>query len=250
MKKILTIILDGFGLRDEEQGNAIKAADMKCFNGLWEEYPHSTLSASEEAVGLHEGQFGNSEVGHMTIGAGRLIKQKDTILDEFFKGDLLENEKIQKLLLEKNKDIHLMGLCSDGNVHSRIDDFISMYNFLIKNGFSKIHFHLITDGRDTEAHQAYKYISQIEELIKKNRIGDIATICGRYYAMDRDNRFERTKKYYDLVTKGAGYRTDNINNTINDFYKNDITDEFLEPMLVNRNSLIKNKCDSVTETLS
>ena len=204
MKKILTIILDGFGLRDEEYGNAIHAAQMKTFNKLWEEYPHSTLTASEEAVGLKKGQFGNSETGHLTIGAGRLIKQNETLVDDFLNSNVLENEKFQELLNNKDKDIHLMGLCSDGNVHAGIDDFLKLYQILVKNDFHKIHFHLITDGRDTGIHDAYKYIFQIENEIKKNKIGDIATICGRYYAMDRDKNYDRTKVYYDLITKEKG----------------------------------------------
>lgn len=240
MKKILTIILDGFGLRQESRGNAIKAANMTCFNKLWEEYPHSELYASEEAVGLHEGQFGNSETGHTTIGAGRLVKQNETLVDEFLKSNVLENETFNKLLKSKNKDIHLMGLCSNGNVHSGIDDIIDFYNILVKNGFNKIHFHLITDGRDTGTKTAYRFISQIEEAIKEKRIGNIATICGRFYAMDRDKNYNRTKKYYDLATKGIGLTTIDIQKTINKMYEQDVTDEFLTPIVVDNNSLIKN----------
>ena len=240
MKKILTIILDGFGLRDEERGNAIKAADMKCFNKIWEEYPHSVLSASEEAVGLHEGQFGNSETGHMTIGAGRLIKQNETLVDEFLKSNVLENEVFSSMLINKDKDFHIMGLCSDGNVHAGIDDIINLYEILVKNGIKKIHFHLITDGRDTYMKSACKYISQIENVIKEHHIGNIATICGRYYAMDRDHHYDRTKRYYDLVTRGIGIKTNNINNTIEALYNKDITDEFMEPIILDASSCIKN----------
>ncbi len=240
MKKILTIILDGFGLRDELKGNAIKAADMEFFNSLWEEYPHSILTASEEAVGLKRGQFGNSETGHSTIGAGRLIKQNETLVDEFLNSNVLENANMQKLLQNKDKDIHLMGLCSDGNVHAGIDDFINLYKILVKNDCQKIHFHLITDGRDTDVHSAYSYISQIEKVIKEYKVGDIATICGRYYAMDRDKHYDRTKVYYDLVTDGIGIYTNNIDNAINNMYRKNITDEFLKPILINKNGLIKN----------
>ena len=204
MKKILTIILDGFGLREETHGNAIKAADMKCFNKIWEEYPHSVLDASEEKVGLQEGQFGNSEVGHLTIGAGRLIKQNPTLVSDFLKSNVLENENFNKLLMNKEKDIHLMGLCSDGNVHSNINYIIAFYKILVKNGFHNIHFHLITDGRDTGVHECLKYINMITDVIKENKVGDIATVCGRYYAMDRNKNYDRTKKYYDLVTSGIG----------------------------------------------
>ena len=240
MKKVLTIILDGFGLREEERGNAIKSANMLCFNKLWEEYPHSVLSASEEAVGLHEGQFGNSETGHTTIGAGRLIKQNETLVDDFLASNVSENETFKKLLLNKDKDIHIMGLCSDGNVHAGIDDFLKLHDILIKNGFTKVHYHLITDGRDTGVHSAYTYIKQIEDAIKNSKVGNIATICGRYYAMDRDKHYDRTRKYYELVTKGVGTNYNGIKKIISAMYEKGITDEFLNPIVVDPNSLIKN----------
>lgn len=239
MKKILTIVLDGFGMRDEVHGNAIKEADMQFFNKIWEEYPHALLKASEEAVGLNEGEFGNSETGHMTIGAGRLVKQHGTIVHELMDKNLLTNENFQKLLENKDKDVHLMGLCSDGHVHSSIEDILKFYKILVSNGFKKIHFHLITDGRDTGSMTAKKYIQMVIDAIAKNNVGDIATICGRYYAMDRDKNYDRTKKYYDLVTKGKGLKPTDLNETISNLYKKDITDEFLEPILINSRSLIK-----------
>ena len=240
MKKILTIIIDGFGIREEAHGNAIKDAEMSCFNRLWEEYPHSLLSASEEPVGLKPGQFGNSETGHQTIGAGRLLKQNETIVDDFLKSDINENETFQKLLLNKDKDIHLMGLCSDGNVHAGIDDMLKFYELLVKNDFKKIHFHLITDGRDTKINSAYGYIKQIENEIKKSKVGNIATICGRYYAMDRDNNYDRTKMYYNLVTKGAGITGLDIKSAIKYMYQLNVTDEFIKPIVLDDSSLIKN----------
>ena len=239
MKKILTIIIDGFGIREESKGNAIKDADMNTFNKIWDEYPHSLLEASGEAVGLREGEFGNSETGHMTIGAGRKVLQNESLVDEFLNSEVSENESFQKLLEKKDKDIHLMGLCSDGCVHADIRQFIKFYKILVNNGFKKIHFHLITDGRDTGIHESYKYISMIEEEIKKTNIGDISTICGRYYAMDRDKKYERTKEYYDLVTEGVGINYSNIKYVIDKLYEKNITDEFIKPILVNRN-LIKN----------
>lgn len=240
MKKILTIILDGFGYREDEYGNAIKAAQMEVFNKLWEEYPHSLLKASEEAVGLNEGQFGNSETGHQTIGAGRKILQNETLIDNLLENEILENEIFKELVEKKDKTIHLMGLCSDGNVHAGIDDVINMYELLVKNGFTKIYFHVITDGRDTDPHSSYKYINQIEDKINEYKIGNIATICGRYYAMDRDKNYDRTKSYYELVTKGVGYETNNIKNIIDRMYEKEITDEFLKPIIVNRAGIIKN----------
>lgn len=240
MKKILTIILDGFGYREELRGNAIKDANMECFNSLWKEYPHSLLEASGKYVGLQEGKFGNSETGHQTIGAGRLIKQHETLVDEFLNSNVLENEAFNKLLLNKEKDVHLMGLCSDGYVHSNINSIIKFYMLLVKNGFTKIHFHIITDGRDTGIHSALNYINYIEKAIKFYKVGSIATICGRYYAMDRDRRYDRTKRYYDLITRGIGIETNNIKAIINEMYDKKITDEFMEPIIINRDGIIKN----------
>ena len=231
MKKILTIIFDGFGYREEEKGNAVKAAHMNNFNELWQHYPHALLDASGQAVGLNDGQPGNSEVGHMTIGAGRILKQPEILVNEFLTNPDMESKVIQKLLTLKDKDIHIMGLCSDGNIHAGVDDFLGMYQFLVNNGLTKIHFHLITDGRDTDIHSSYKYIKMIKDKIAENNdVGNIATVCGRYYAMDRDENFDRTKIYYDLVVNGKGLSSLDVERTINKSYESGITDEFLKPI--------------------
>ena len=237
MKKILTIILDGFGYREEEKGNAILAAHMKTFTELWNKYPHALLEASEEAVGLSKGQAGNSEVGHMTIGAGRLLKQSEMLVNDFLKDPDMENANVIKLLENKDKDVHIMGLCSDGNIHAGVDDFLSMYKFLIDNGFTKIHFHLITDGRDTGVHDAMKYINMIKDIIIEYGVGDIVSICGRYYAMDRDENWDRTKAYYDLVVGGKGLSSINIEKSINSSYEKGITDEFIKPIICSKNTI-------------
>ena len=237
MKKILTIILDGFGYREEEKGNAILAAHMKTFTELWNKYPHALLEASEEAVGLSKGQAGNSEVGHMTIGAGRLLKQSEMLVNDFLKDPDMENANVIKLLENKDKDIHIMGLCSDGNIHAGVDDFLSMYKFLIDNGFTKIHFHLITDGRDTGVHDAMKYINMIKDIIIEYGVGDVVSICGRYYAMDRDENWDRTKAYYNLVVGGKGLSSINIEKSINSSYEKGITDEFIKPIICSKNTI-------------
>ena len=239
MKKILTIIFDGFGYREEEKGNAIKQAKMNNFNRIWNEYPHALLEASEEAVGLNKGQAGNSEVGHMTIGAGRVLKQSEILVNEFFENVDYENKNVAKLMEQKDKDVHIMGLCSDGNIHAGVDDFISMYKLLVNNGFKKIHFHLITDGRDTKVDVSYTFIKMISDLIREYGIGDIVSIAGRYYAMDRDENFDRTKLYYDLVTSGKGISSINIEKSINSSYANGVTDEFIKPIIASDN-VIKN----------
>ena len=240
VKKILTIIFDGFGIRDEELGNAVKAANMTNFNNLWKNYPHALLEASGSYVGLLDGQPGNSEVGHMTIGAGRILKQPEILVKDFLDNPNMEDKNMIKLLSMKDKDIHIMGLCSDGNIHASIDHFISMYKILVNNGFTKIHFHIITDGRDTKVNVSYKYIDMLKKVILENNgIGDIATVCGRYYAMDRDENWDRTKLYYDLVVHGKGVSSIDVEKSINSSYQNNITDEFIRPIKCSGN-LIKN----------
>lgn len=242
MKKILTIILDGFGMREEEYGNAIKLAKPTNFNNLWKQYPHSLLYASEEYVGLEHGQFGNSEVGHLTIGAGRKIKQPIDQMKEFINEKMLEDETYKEMIEQiktENKRVHIMGLFSDGKVHSDIKQIIKTYEHLVECGVKKIYFHIISDGRDTEPKRAKEFICMINEQIEKTGIGKIATICGRYFAMDRDHKWERTQKYYDLVTRGMGISTINAENTIEVLYGRGITDEFLEPILASTEGLIK-----------
>ena len=247
MKKILTIILDGFGYREEEEGNAIKAARMKNFESIWNNYPHTTIYASEEPIGLRKGQFGNSEIGHSTIGAGRIVKQNETLVDEFLE-NADDNLTFQMLIdytrSNPDKSVHLMGLCSDGLVHSDMEHFIKLYNRLVDNGVRNIYFHLITDGRDTATNSSYTYISKIEEVIKERETGSIATLCGRYYAMDRDKKWDRTKLYYDLITKAKGFKFDTPKEAIDASYNENITDEFIKPIIIDSNGVIKDN-DSV-----
>lgn len=242
MKKILTIILDGFGYREEEEGNAIKAAHMKNFDKVFREYPHTTIYASEEPIGLRKGQFGNSEIGHTTIGAGRIIHQNEKIVDELLE-NIDENLTYQMLIdytrSNPNQSVHLMGLCSDGLVHSDMQHFIKLYERLVDNGVHNIHFHLITDGRDTAVDSALSYINKINDAIKEREIGSISTICGRYFAMDRDQKWDRTKLYYDLVTKGKGEEYQSFTDALNSSYSSKITDEFIKPVILDKEGTIK-----------
>lgn len=242
MKKIITVILDGFGMRDEVIGNAVKQSVKSNFDNLWHTYPHSLLEASGPFVGLSEGQMGNSEVGHMAIGGGRLIKQKETLTNEMFANNDLENSELYKDAVEyaktNNKKIHLMILASDGGVHSEISHLIKFYEQLVKDGITKIYFHLITDGRDTDPKVSYRYVNQVKEAIKIFGVGKIATVCGRYYAMDRDNKWDRTKKYYDVIVRGNGVKTTGIMKTIQTCYEKGINDEYLPPILLDENGRI------------
>lgn len=242
MKKILMIILDGFGMRDEERGNAVKLANMEFFKSLWDNYPHSLLEASGEFVGLPDGQFGNSEVCHQVIGLGHKIKQKITIInDEVDSKNILNNITYNELV--NNLDmyqstLHLMGLVSDGGVHSHIGYMIKMIKLLKEQGIKKIVFHAITDGRDTFCRSSIKYIEEVDDLLKEEGIGYVGTICGRYYAMDRDNKWDRTKYYYDLIMDGHGYKIKDYKVAINNCYAKDVTDEFLPPMVIHDNTTI------------
>ena len=243
MKKVLTIILDGFGYREEEHGNAIKMANMENFNKLWEQYPHTTLFASEEHIGLKSGQFGNSEIGHMTIGAGRIIKSNNIVVDDFLDKEIANSEQFLDLIdnyHQNQKPIHIMGMLSDKDVHSNINHALKIFKLLKENEVKDIYFHIITDGRDTEVDVSCDYIKMLEDKIKEYGVGKIATVCGRYYAMDRDKKWDRTKKYYDLVTRGIGISSIDAKKSIKSSYDKKITDEFINPLLINKDGLIKN----------
>jgi 2,3-bisphosphoglycerate-independent phosphoglycerate mutase len=246
MKKILTIIMDGFGYSEESHGNAVRAANPKYFNNLWDNYPHALLYASEEPVGLLKGQFGNSEVGHMTIGAGRKLEQNIDRISNYLDDDIINDEKYIKLIdnvKQTNTRVHLMGLFSNGLVHSDMNHFLKLFDKLVSSGIKNIYFHLITDGRDTSTTSAYSFIEKLNAKINENKCGSIATICGRYYAMDRDNKVERTKIYYDLITKGVGNIVNDLKETLDKCYKQNITDEFMVPLIKDRNGII---CDGDT----
>lgn len=242
MKKILTIILDGFGYREEKHGNAILGANPVNFINLWNKYPHTTLYASEEYVGLAKDQFGNSEVGHTTIGAGRKILQNEVLIDQFLDEKVKENEQFLNMisyLKETEKTIHIMGLFSPGKVHADMDHFLKVLELLQEYDLKQINFHLITDGRDTQVDASYSFIEVLEKKIEKMSNVSISSICGRYFAMDRDNHWDRIRAYYDLICDGKGIKTDNIKTMITTCYDKKATDEFLPPILTEDYKKIK-----------
>ncbi len=244
MKKVIMVILDGFGLNDLENGNAIKAANMETFNNLFKEYPHSVLQASGEYVGLPDDQFGNSEVGHLTIGAGRRIKQDLLKANELLGSPSIEqNDKLIELVnhtINNNSTLHLCGLVSDGRVHSDIKYMKNILGHLKNMGVKKVKFHAITDGRDTKVDSSIGYLTELENVMKALNIGKISTVCGRYYAMDRDNKWERTKVYSDLLLKGVGIKIRTFKTGIEACYKKNLTDEFLPPLILDEDATIKN----------
>ncbi|MDD4187229.1 MAG: 2,3-bisphosphoglycerate-independent phosphoglycerate mutase [Bacilli bacterium] len=234
MKKILMVILDGFGLREQEKGNAVKLAKMEFFNKLWEDYPHSVLEASGEAVGLPNNQFGNSEVGHGAIGLGRKIKQRITVVkEEIASKKIYDNENLNELInhtITNDSCLHLMGLASDGGVHSDLDYILKLIPILKEKGVKKLAFHVITDGRDTSRTSSLKYINKLKAVFAENNLGVIASVCGRYYAMDRDNKYNRTGVYYNLLMGTSGLNIINLETAINNCYLKNIYDEHMPPL--------------------
>lgn len=228
MRPVLLCILDGVGIREEKLGNAFKNANTPNFDFLWENYPHTVLNASEEYVGLPKGQMGNSKVGHTNIGAGRIVYQSLELINKSFKNHEIDNnEKLLEIfsyVKKNNKKLHIMGLTSDGGIHSHIDHLNGIISIAQKHGLEdKIFIHAITDGRDTLYNSSYSYI---EKLKSQN----IASISGRYYAMDRDKRYERTNLYFDTIT-GNNITNMSIKDYINNSYANNETDEFIKPAL-------------------
>lgn len=238
MKKILTLIVDGLGISENEEGNALKNANMPNYQNLLEQYPHTELEASGESVGLREEQPGNEEIGYKTIGAGQIIRQRSSFMNEFVDKDSLATNVALKSAIEQAKKykstIHIMGLMSDGGISSNIKDTIKIIEFL-KEQDVKLAIDFIADGKDVEAKSALSYI----EMLEATNV-PIVSICGRYYAMDKDENWDRIKIYYDLVRNGVGLKVKEIPLALKNCYMRNITDEFLPPIIVEQNKNIKN----------
>jgi 2,3-bisphosphoglycerate-independent phosphoglycerate mutase len=205
---VVLLILDGFGYREEIEDNAIAQAKKPNWDKLWQEYPHTLINASEGHVGLPEGQMGNSEVGHLNIGAGRIVFQDfERINNEISSGEFNQNPVLVEAVStakQAGKALHIFGLLSDGGVHSHQDHIYAMIKMAAGQGLDKIYVHAFLDGRDTPPVSAKGYLQSLEDQIKKIGAGKIASICGRYYAMDRDKRWERVQPAYQLLTEGVG----------------------------------------------
>lgn len=243
-KKVLLLILDGVGVAPKSQGNAITLAQPQNLIKLWETYPSTYLEASGEAVGLVENTNGNSEVGHLTIGSGKIHYQNLLKINKAIKkGTFFSNNTFEKLLnhsLEKNSNIHLLGCLSDGSIHSHINHFFSVLEYLKEKDFqNKVFIHVFTDGRDTPQKSAKIYLELLEKKIAELGIGEIASICGRAYAMDRNNNLERTKKAFDLIVNGIGKKFDDWDKAIEHSYENGEIDEYIEPILISSEAKIK-----------
>lgn len=237
MKKILTLIIDGFGVREEEEGNAVKAAKMPNYEMLLSKYPHSLLDASGKAVGLPDGQAGNEVVGYETLAAGQILKQRSSYVHEFVDKDNLATNSAIKTAVEHVKKhrstLHIIGLMSDGGITSNIEDTIKIIEFL-KTQEIKIAVDFIADGKDVEPKSALKYI----EMIESTEV-PIVSVCGRYYALDDDKKWDRTKIYYELIRNGVGLKVKELPLALKNCYIRNITDEFLPPILVEPDKNIK-----------
>ena len=238
-KPILLTILDGCGLRDEKDGNAFENAFKPNFDKLMREFPHSKLNASGTYVGLPKGQMGNSEVGHMNIGAGRIVYQPLELINKSIEDkEFFQNEKILKVInhvKNNNSNLHIMGLLSDGGVHSHINHLKALIE-LSKMHEVNVYYHFFLDGRDVAPRSALEFIKEIEEL----NYGKVSTISGRYYSMDRDNNFDRLKKFYDALVYGEAPVFESAQEIIKKSYNKDISDEFVEPAIVNKMPLNDN----------
>ena len=240
MKPLLLCILDGVGIRPFTDGNALNDANTPNLDKLFNKYPYTTLEASGQAVGLPKGQMGNSEVGHMNIGTGRVPKQSLDIITEAIQNKKIKKNKEYKALIKHLKkhhsDLHVCGLISNGGIHSHINHLLGLIDILKAEPINNIYYHLFTDGRDTKPNESLKFINILEEKLNKTKAGSIATISGRYYAMDRDNRWDRIEKTYYQMTEITEEK--DIETTIKKNYEQNITDEFIPPF-THQNGIIK-----------
>ena len=235
-KPVMLMILDGFGIAPKSDGNAVEAAKKPNFDALVEKYPHTELQASGLEVGLPEGQMGNSEVGHLNIGAGRIIYQELTrITKEIKEGGFFKNESLNLAIenaKKNNSALHLMGLLSDGGVHSHIDHLKGLLQLAKKAELQNVYVHCFMDGRDVAPSSGKDFIVELENYMKEIGVGKIATVSGRYYAMDRDNRWERVELAYNAMVLGKGETATSAVEAIERSYHDNKTDEFVLPTVV------------------
>ncbi len=242
-KPVVLIIMDGWGLADASEGNAVSLAKTPNYDRLVKTYPHTTLKASGMSVGLPEGQMGNSEVGHMNIGGGRIVYQSLTRIHKAIDdGSFFENESYLdafKHVNNKQSKLHVMGLLSDGGVHSHIDHFKAMLDAAKKAGVKELFVHAYLDGRDVPPQSAITYIEELEAYMASINYGIIASVHGRYYAMDRDKNWGRTQLTYDILTRAKGKKADTAVQGVKASYNDGVVDEFVIPFMVNDDGVIK-----------
>lgn len=234
-KRSILIIMDGWGLGAVPESDAIQHANVPFVSSLYSKYPNTTLTTCGELVGLPDGQMGNSEVGHLNLGAGRIVYQELQRINVGIKnGSFQQNPQLLqsiKYAKENNKKLHLIGLVSDGGVHSHVKHIEAIIDLCKENGLEEVYIHAFTDGRDTDPKSGLGFITELESHLKTST-GKIATITGRYYAMDRDKRWERVKLAYDALVNGVGEMTTDATTAMKDCYANNITDEFIKPIII------------------
>jgi len=235
-KPTVLMILDGYGLNDETRGNAVAQANTPVMDQLMKEYPCVKGNTSGMAVGLPDGQMGNSEVGHLNMGAGRIVYQELTrITKEIQDGTFFENAALKKAMencKEKNSALHAYGLISDGGVHSHNTHLYGLLEMAKREGLSKVYVHCFLDGRDTPPASGKDFVQQLEDKMAEIGVGEVASVAGRYYAMDRDNNYDRVKLAYDALTKGEGLTAPSATEGIQNSYDKDETDEFVKPTVI------------------
>ena len=235
-KPTLLLILDGFGLNDNPEGNAIAMANTPNLDKLMKEYPFVKGNASGLAVGLPDGQMGNSEVGHMNMGAGRIVYQELTRITKSIEdGDFFENEALLDAVNNckaNDSALHMFGLVSDGGVHSHITHIYGLLELAKRHGLKKVYVHCFLDGRDTPPESGIDFVQQLEDKMKELGVGEIASLSGRYYAMDRDNNYDRVVIAYDALTKGEGQKASSAHEGMQQSYDNGKTDEFVVPTVI------------------
>ena len=250
MKPLVLCILDGVGIREESHGNAFLNAKTPNFDYLWNNYPHSLLQASGIDVGLPENQMGNSEVGHLNIGSGRIVYQPlQLINNKIIDSSFYKNKEILgafKHVKKHKSSLQIMGLLSDGGVHSHINHLFAILDMCKQNGIKTVYIHAFTDGRDTKANSALKYLEMLENKINEIGLGEIVTISGRYYAMDRDNRWDRIDKAYQAIVDGIGEQYSSFHEVIKHSYENNITDEFIVPSIINKRGIVEDNDAIIT----
>ncbi len=238
-KPVVLMVLDGYGLSSNPEGNAIAMAQTPVMDKLMKECPFVEGQASGMAVGLPDGQMGNSEVGHMNIGAGRIIYQDLTrITKAIDDGDFFQNEVLLQAMencKKNNSDLHLWGLLSDGGVHSHITHLYGLLEMAKKNGLSNVYVHAFLDGRDTPPASGKSFVEALQQKMDEIGVGKIASLSGRYYAMDRDNNWDRVEKAYNSLVKGEGVQATDAVQAMADSYANDVTDEFVLPTVIVEN---------------
>ena len=239
MKTDAIIIMDGFGLRADKRGNAIAEAGTPNLDAIMKKYPHTQIEASGKAVGLPAGQMGNSEVGHLNLGAGRVVYQDISLIDHAIEtGEFFKNEAFEIAInnvKKNNSALHLVGLTSDGGVHSHNTHLYGLLELAKREGVENVYVHCFLDGRDTSPTSGKGFIEALEAKMKEIGVGKIASICGRYYAMDRDNRWDRVEAAYKMLTLGDGVKADSAEAAITASYADDKTDEFVLPTVIEEN---------------